>query len=100
VRGEGYKLISYDFSGRRWESGKRHRPPGVEEGYVLYDLQEDPGELLDVSATQPEQLKRMAAALEEYSRKLSGGSAVGDRGSVEGLSEESIERLRVLGYTE
>jgi len=100
VRGEGYKLIDYDFSHKRWKSGKRNRPPGVEEGFALYDLRADPGETIDISDSQPEQLARMVAVLDEHARKLPGGGIVGERGGVEGLSEGTVERLRVLGYVE
>lgn len=100
VRGEGYKLIHYDFSHERWKKKKKHRPPGIEEGFVLYDLRADPGETIDISDSQPEQMARMTAVLDEHERELPGGGVVGQRGSVEGLSEDAVERLRVLGHFE
>ena len=78
VRGEGYKLIRFDFSHRRWK--KKNRPVGLEEGWVLHDLRADPGERVDVSASQPEQLARMLAILDEHATRLPDGGVVGDRG--------------------
>jgi len=79
VIAEGYKLI-HDLDQDRYE---------------LYRLDDDPGELRDLSETDTETLRRLAALLASRVREA-GARAMAS--SDEALSAEDLERLRALGY--
>ena len=73
---EGFKLIE-DHAGNR----------------ELYDLANDPDELHDLAAVQPE---RVAAMLEAMGPWATYRAA--NRPAEQALSDEAVERLRSLGY--
>jgi arylsulfatase A-like enzyme len=59
----------------------------------LYDLSADPREQRDLSATSPERVELLRAALARFQ----GGAATGEASGAE-LSKENLELLRKLGY--
>ncbi len=61
----------------------------------LVDLETDPGELEDASATHPEVLERHRRRIEELSRELAA-----PRASVDPITPAMVETLRSLGYVE
>jgi arylsulfatase A-like enzyme/Tfp pilus assembly protein PilF len=62
----------------------------------LYDLANDPGELHDLAAVQPEKVRRM---LDDLQRGLQRLAPNGDTAQPKAVSAEQEERLRSLGYT-
>ena len=62
----------------------------------LYNLAEDPGELRNLAASQPDRVKRMTEELQRGMQRLAPG---GDRAQPRPASAEQEERLRSLGYT-
>ena len=83
IRLGAFKLIEIesDYSGRR-------------EASLLFDLESDPGELVDLAEREPEKLAALSAAL--------GGASM--RGSDEVRTEEAtgldVDVLRALGYVD
>jgi arylsulfatase A-like enzyme len=68
----------------------------VEIGTVeLYDLAADPGEQVDLSTRRPEDAARLAAFAAEWLAGCTGAGA----GDAE-LDDETVERLRSLGYVD
>jgi len=65
----------------------------------LYDLRDDPDETRDLAAERPDVVRRLAPPLEAWAREaVSRARAPGARSS-EG-DEETLRRLRALGYVE
>jgi arylsulfatase A-like enzyme/Tfp pilus assembly protein PilF len=62
----------------------------------LYNLAEDPGELRNLAAAQPDRVRRMTDELQRGLQRLAPG---GDRAQPNAASPEQEERLRSLGYT-
>ena len=62
---------------------------------ALFDLDADPGELQDLSASRPEELRRLRQALFEHLTRTE-GSAQPDRSLA--LSEEVERQLKAVGY--
>jgi arylsulfatase A-like enzyme/predicted Zn-dependent protease len=62
----------------------------------LYNLADDPGELKNLAASQPDRVKRMTDELQRGMQRLAPG---GDRAQPRAASAEQEERLRSLGYT-
>jgi arylsulfatase A-like enzyme/Tfp pilus assembly protein PilF len=62
----------------------------------LYNLAEDPGELRNLVAAQPDRVRRMTDDLQRGLQRLAPG---GDRAEPRAASAEQEERLRSLGYT-
>ena len=62
----------------------------------LYNLADDPGELKNLAAAQPDRVKRMTDELQRGMQRLAPG---GDRAQPHAASAEQEERLRSLGYT-
>lgn len=92
----GYSLrageLIHSVRGPRW---KLIRYPGTEEDYVeLYDLEADPGELMDVADAQPAVRSRLLATLDSW-LALGGEPAIAPRARA-----EDLESLRALGYVE
>jgi arylsulfatase A-like enzyme/Tfp pilus assembly protein PilF len=94
-----YSETFYPFSSFGWnplralESGQYHyiEAPRAE----LYDLQADPEERHNLEGEQP----AVAAVLKEKLGRLLAGTATPQRGAANpGLSEETIQKLRALGY--
>jgi arylsulfatase A-like enzyme len=63
------------------------------DSYVLYDLDRDPGEQVDISSREPEITKQLVAAMRERYE----GAAAAPAPEAE-LAPEEVERLRALGY--
>jgi arylsulfatase A-like enzyme len=76
---DGFKYIHSWSPQREWEE--------------LYDLEADPGELVDLIDTQPEVAARLRTALAERLASTPEGSAAAAE-----LSETDRDRLRALGY--
>ena len=62
----------------------------------LYNLGDDPGELRNLAASQPDRVRRMSEELQRGLQRLAPG---GDRAQPRAASAEQEERLRSLGYT-
>jgi arylsulfatase A-like enzyme/Tfp pilus assembly protein PilF len=62
----------------------------------LYNLADDPGELRNLAASQPDRVRRMSDDLQRGLQRLAPG---GDRAQPHAASAEQEERLRSLGYT-
>jgi arylsulfatase A-like enzyme/Tfp pilus assembly protein PilF len=62
----------------------------------LYNLADDPGELRNLAASQPDRVQRMSEELQRGLQRLAPG---GDRAQPHAASAEQEERLRSLGYT-
>jgi arylsulfatase A-like enzyme len=84
VRHDGWKLI-------RWLPGYRNSTYHSEISQELFNLREDPHELLDVAESDPETVRRLESELDEL---LAPG-----RVPVQ-LTPEEQERLRSLGYVQ
>lgn len=63
--------------------------------YELYDLEADPGEHHDLAAARPEEVERLAGALELWRSRR---APAGEPGAPVELDREEIERLKSLGY--
>jgi len=74
-----YKFIHSWSDAREWEE--------------LYDLEADPGELVDLLGAKPEVANRLRSALEERLRQVPHGRA--DEAE---LSQQDLDRLQALGY--
>ncbi len=64
----------------------------------LYDLSNDPLELTDLSAENDERVSAMVATLEQWKLAMQSSTEHFAAGGEAELDEESIERLRSLGY--
>jgi arylsulfatase A-like enzyme/cytochrome c-type biogenesis protein CcmH/NrfG len=62
----------------------------------LFNLAEDPAELRNLAAAEPDQAKKMEEALRVAMRSMAPG---GDTAKANAVSPEQAERLRSLGYT-
>ena len=62
---------------------------------LLFDLTRDPGELLDISASQPDLVETMRREIERW---MTGLEKNGVPGSILNAEEEMEEKLRSLGY--
>lgn len=82
---------------RRWKYIRYLDAQGDPTQEELFDLQEDPGELRNLSEERPELLARMSERLDETMAQY--GAKAGTEERIE-LDEDSIERLRSLGYLE
>jgi len=73
------------------------RPPGDPE-YELYDHRRDPNDQTDVSAEQPEVVRRLARQIGLWKRSAEAERLKPDSEAAHGMSAEELERLRSLGY--
>ncbi len=62
----------------------------------LYNLADDPGELHNLAAAEPDRVRRMTDDLQRGLQRLAPG---GDRAQPRAVNAEQEERLRSLGYT-
>lgn len=62
---------------------------------VLYDLERDPRETTDVSQQHPEVAARLGSELDRWTAEL---DAVARREPESQRSDDTLERLRALGY--
>lgn len=94
ARSRRYKLIRFDF--RYFDAWGTNRIPGHDEGFELYDLEEDPGERRDVIAEHPDVARRLEDALAEFHAAPGGGGLTPER--ARSLDADTLERLRTMGY--
>ena len=87
LRTDRYKLI-YTL-----DTGTNRFGVPVDDGFEMYDLQEDPGEQRDVYDEQRSVAPELVARLEAFARSKRELTAQQPE-----LSEEQLERLRSLGY--
>jgi arylsulfatase A-like enzyme len=80
LRTDRYKYI--------WKSDQQHE---------LYDLVQDPGELVNLIAVRPEVARQMGKQLEAWHRSLENHAI--ETSQIE-YDEVMVERLRQLGYVE
>lgn len=69
-------------------------PSAREPRNELYDLQNDPGELNDIAAAEPDRVAQMLAELQ----RVLAGTRGAARDTAHAPSEETLENLRQLGY--
>ncbi|MFB6140644.1 MAG: sulfatase [Halosimplex sp.] len=84
----------YDRSLRAIRTKERKLVRGSDGSERLYDLDSDPGETTDVSASRPEAVAELGEALDEW---LDSVDVAGDRGAVS-IGEDRKARLEQLGY--
>lgn len=88
-----YPALNFGWSGlRAWEDHGWRLIAGARER--LYRTAADPGETNDVAAAHPDQLARLAAALEAAWPESGAAALLGARAA----SDEETETLRSLGY--
>ncbi len=80
--------LVYSASDGTWKLIYRPRHPDANE---LYNLDDDPGEMVNLYDNEPEQAKRLVAWLEEQHGFV-------EKPFGESMDEETRERLRSLGY--
>jgi arylsulfatase len=80
INGSGFKLIE------------------TPDERMLYDLNTDPGEKSDISATNEALTKKLAAILEEHLRETSIAADRFPKVDSKGLSSEEVAALKELGY--
>ena len=68
--------------------------------FELYDLAEDPLERVELSAQQPERAAAMRDYLEVFCAECFAGAKEATTGGLDELDEETLERLRSLGYVD
>ncbi len=83
LRQDGWKLIWPEFKKDRLLSNQPQ----------LYDLRQDPEELVDLAAAQPERFRAMYRALRPVIELIDVES-----GATPDLDDETLEHLRALGY--
>ncbi|UCF36114.1 MAG: sulfatase, partial [Acidobacteriota bacterium] len=74
------------------------RPEGINE-YELFDHNNDPLNLKDVAAEQPEVVQRLAAVLNQWLEEAAAARLSPDE-DTEGLSPAELQQLRALGYVQ
>jgi arylsulfatase A-like enzyme len=107
VVGENYFTMPYDFNANPWERERfdRVRTAFYEWPYKyirdstgaheLYDLEEDPGETVDLCDRESEVARRLAGQLEAHE---AAGRRVGSFRPASAPNAEQVENLRSLGY--
>jgi len=96
VRSNKYKLIRiYHESDSDNQYVFQEGGPFEESGYFLFDLENDPGETVNLIESLPEIFTRMKAAMDVYLEDTTGEFI---KGTTKPLSSESIEGLDDLGY--
>jgi hypothetical protein len=71
--------------------------PQTEGGRLLFNLEEDPGELHNLASSQPERCDRMQERLEQHLASL---SVLEPAFTDDPLDPEVQEQLRAMGYLE
>jgi arylsulfatase A-like enzyme len=96
VRSPSHKLIHVDSSA--FDRPSRRRPAELDSEWKLFDLRADSGETQDVREGEPEVFARMQQALRSYGVTTESDRLTAE--AIEMLGENSLERLRALGYVE
>lgn len=78
-----------------------HNDPAPDDlgAYELYDHRDDPRNMTDVAADNPEVVERLAAILDQWRAEVLAVRLDHDA-ATEGLDDEALERLRSLGYVQ
>ncbi len=82
----GFKLVHH-----------RTRKEGTPE-FELFDANEDPLDKTDIASQHPDQVKRLSSLLEGWYKMANAARLPPDAETMEGLSQQQLERLRSLGY--
>jgi arylsulfatase A-like enzyme len=69
------------------------------EELELYDLETDPGELINVARDNPDVVRRLFAVLEQWYEGGPGTVPAGEEIDLDALAPEAREMLEALGYT-
>jgi arylsulfatase A-like enzyme len=65
---------------------------------MLFDLEEDPGETVNLAAERPEDVARLTRSIEEWQQSAEALGESFPRPPAETLSDEQIQALKSLGY--
>ncbi|MGH9389489.1 MAG: sulfatase family protein, partial [Vicinamibacteria bacterium] len=82
----GFKLIHH-----------RTRKEGTPE-YELFDAVKDPLDRTDLASQHPDEVKRLAEILDSWYKMANAARLTPDSETMDGLSQQQLERLRSLGY--
>jgi len=82
----GFKLIHH-----------RTRKEGTPE-YELFDAVKDPLDRIDLASQRPEEVKRLGEILDSWYKMANEARLTPDSETMDGLSQQQLERLRSLGY--
>lgn len=82
----GFKLIHH-----------RTRREGTPE-YELFDAVKDPLDRTDLASQHPDQVKRLSEILDSWYKMANAARLTPDSETMDGLSQQQLERLRSLGY--
>jgi arylsulfatase A-like enzyme len=82
----GFKLIHH-----------RTREEGTPE-YELFDAVKDPLDRSDLASQHPDEVKRLTGILDSWYKMANAARLAPDSTTMEGLSQQQLERLRSLGY--
>jgi arylsulfatase A-like enzyme len=89
---------SYAIADGQWKLiHNRTRPHGGPE-FELYDFVRDPLNKTDVAAQHPDEVARLAKALEGWRQVAASARLESDAEATKTLSPEQLQRLRSLGY--
>lgn len=100
VRSLDYKLVHLDSAQREFWHRGIFSSIEDDEGFVLFDLRNDPGETVDVKASAGPMFERMRSELASYQNDLQREFLPGATLPDSKLGEDIVERLRTLGYVE
>lgn len=90
------ELFLSEFDYRTYQRGRFKSSLKRDDGsFLLFDLEQDPGETRNVAAQHPEVAARHRVRMAEIAETISARRAV-----VERLTEDDRDRLRALGYLE
>jgi arylsulfatase A-like enzyme len=73
------------------------RPRGGPE-FELYDFVKDPLDTTDLAAQHPDEVARLAKALDGWKQMAQAARLTPDTEGMKNLSPEQLQRLRSLGY--
>jgi arylsulfatase A-like enzyme len=90
---ESYSIIDYGLK----LVHHRTRREGTPE-YELFDALKDPLDKTNIAAEHPDQVKRLSEILDGWYKMANAARLAPDAETMEGLSQQQLERLRSLGY--
>ncbi len=82
----------------RWKLIRNEPAPSHRRQFELYDHVSDPLDLVDVASVHPDEVERLAAALERWERSALASRLGKDSETGAELEPAELERLRSLGY--
>jgi arylsulfatase len=99
IRDKQHKLVLRNASRPTDASRLEHFWSFCDDGvYELYDLQQDPYELNDISAQQPEVFNRLKAVLDAHIQRTGIVCNEAPVGEVREISQETLQQLEAQGY--